>query len=80
MDPGITVLIVLGVLNLLTSFLSPLVIAGAILIKNISHSECCGSKLDVRDHHDELDLSNIKPMQLNQEQLSIALKRMSEQK
>lgn len=81
MDTGIIVIIIMSALNLLSNLLSPLIISFALLIKNISHSECCfGSRIDVRDHQDELDISYIKPLQLNQEQLSIALKRMSEQK
>lgn len=40
-------MITVGVLNLVSSLLVPLVVSVAYLIKHVKKSECCGSKLDI---------------------------------
>eukprot|EP01080_Neovahlkampfia_damariscottae_P012726 gene12726-6919_t len=42
-------LLVISGINLITSFLSPLVVAGAYAIQNIKNSSCCGSSVTMRD-------------------------------
>ena len=42
-------LLVISGINLITSFLSPLVVAGAYAIQNIKNSSCCGSSVEMRD-------------------------------
>jgi hypothetical protein len=44
----ITLLVIAGI-NLLTSFLSPLVVADAYAIQNIKNSSCCGNSVIMKD-------------------------------
>eukprot|EP01080_Neovahlkampfia_damariscottae_P008446 gene8446-271_t len=42
-------LLVISGINLITGFLSPLVVAGAYAIQNIKNSSCCDSSVEMRD-------------------------------
>lgn len=57
MEPSLVIIIVLSSLNLVANILSPLIMSGAFVIKNISESTCWGSSLKIRDNTQEVTVN-----------------------
>ena len=48
-----TTALVLSIISLVTSTISPIIIAGSYFIRHIRHSQCFGSSIDLKDDPDE---------------------------
>ena len=76
-DPISIAIITLVSLNIVTGVFTPLILAGAYLIKHLQESSCCGGSMKVFRSEEHLEKHKEKDIELNQEILIDVIKKLS---